>query len=373
MVWCSWTTPSMRTPQTAAPRSDESSMRRIALPSVWPKPRSSGWRRNSATLGLSSRLVASPSCGRTSPRRSIVDAMGYSVSRVIPACNGRKRSASPPTRGRLVEGLGPRPTKESLTVQRSDGRVAQRDSLARRPSDCQTVRPLLRVQLDDQLFLGGDRDARAGRLFQHATAERLLVHGDPRERRAARRLIHRRHHGHLLSRLHPHADFLARHDVEARDVHRRLVHFDMAVADELAGGLAARREAHAIHDVVEARLERGQQVVTRDAGLRADLLERVAELLLAHTVDALDLLLLTELLGDLRRLAAARRRLAMLAGRVRATLDGALLGEALGALEEKLRSLAAALAAARTCITTHLRLSDASGDRSRCAGSASRP
>ena len=32
MVWCSCTTPSMRKPQTAEPRSDESSMRRIALP-----------------------------------------------------------------------------------------------------------------------------------------------------------------------------------------------------------------------------------------------------------------------------------------------------------------------------------------------------
>src|SRR3954468_20566221 len=146
----------MRNAQTAEPRSDERSMRRIALPSVWPKPRSSGWRRNSATFGLSSRLVASTSCGRTSPRRSIVEGMGDPGNRVIPASNGRKRSASPPTRGRLVEGLGPRPT--GTTCGELLTRTAYGDRLfaVRRTPHAR----LLRVQLDDQLFLGGDRDAR---------------------------------------------------------------------------------------------------------------------------------------------------------------------------------------------------------------------
>jgi hypothetical protein len=61
--------------------------------------------------------------------------------------------------------------------------------------------------------------------------------------------------------------------------------------------------------------------------------------------DALDLLLLAQLLGVLRHLAAARRGLAMLARRVRTTLDRALLGEALGALEEQLRAFTPALTA----------------------------
>src|SRR5215204_3823360 len=139
----------------------------------------------------------------------------------------------------------------------------------------------------------------------------------------------------------------------ARDVDALLVHLDVAMADELARGLAAAGEAHAVHHVVEARLECGQQVVARDAGLRADLLERVAELLLGEPVDALDLLLLAQLLRVLRRLATARRRLAMLTGRVRATLDRALLGEALRGLQEQLRPLAAALPAAGPSITTH--------------------
>jgi hypothetical protein len=118
---------------------------------------------------------------------------------------------------------------------------------------------------------------------------------------------------------------------------------DVAVPDELARGLAARREAHAVHDVVEAALERGEQVVARDALLGRDLLERVAELLLRDAVDALDLLLLAQLLGVLRHLAAAGRVWPCWPGRVGAALDRALLGEALRALEEQLRAPRAAL------------------------------
>src|SRR6185295_13619053 len=190
-------------------------------------------------------------------------------------------------------------------------------------------------------------------------------HRNPRERRAARRLIHRRDDGHLLARLGAHTHFLARRHVIARDVHALLVHFDMAMTNELARGLAAAGEAHAVHHVVQTRLERREQIVTAKTGLRAHLVEGVAELLLAHAVDALDLLLLTKLLGELRRLAAAGRGLTVLARRIRTTLDGALLGEALGGLEEQLGSLAAALTAARTCIATHPKLSGASGYGSR--------
>ena len=60
---------------TAEPRSDDNNRRRMALPNVCPKPRSSGCKRNSAMFGVSSRFVASTSCGRTSPLRSIVFAM----------------------------------------------------------------------------------------------------------------------------------------------------------------------------------------------------------------------------------------------------------------------------------------------------------
>jgi len=44
---------------------------------------------------------------------------------------------------------------------------------------------LLRIQLDDQLFLRRDRNVRAGGTLEHPAAERLLVDGDPGKRRAA--------------------------------------------------------------------------------------------------------------------------------------------------------------------------------------------
>src|SRR3954469_21011604 len=161
-------------------------------------------------------------------------------------------------------------------------------------SDHQTGRrvlQLLRIELHDELFLRCDRDARAGGLLEHAAAERVLVDRDPGERRATRRLIHGREDRDLLARLHAKAYFLSGHDVEARNIDARLVHFDVTVTDELTGSLAAGREAHAIHDVVETRLEGRQQVVAAEARLRAHLVERVAELLLAHAINALDLLL----------------------------------------------------------------------------------
>jgi hypothetical protein len=42
MLVYSWSTPSISTSVTALPGMDDSSTRRSALPSVWPKPRSNG-------------------------------------------------------------------------------------------------------------------------------------------------------------------------------------------------------------------------------------------------------------------------------------------------------------------------------------------
>src|SRR5207302_5398113 len=75
--------------------------------------------------------------------------------------------------------------------------------------------------------------------------------------------------------------------------------------------------------------------------------------LLADAVDALDLLLLAELLRVFRRFPATCRALAVLAGSVWTALDGTLLREALGALQKKLGSFTPALLAARPCVATH--------------------
>src|SRR4051812_17280859 len=89
---------------------------------------------------------------------------------------------------------------------------------------------LLRVELDDQLLLGGDRDTGPLRALEHATAERVAVHGDPRERRATSRLIHRGHDRRHLARLHAHAHFLAGIHEVARHVDGVLVDLDVTVA-----------------------------------------------------------------------------------------------------------------------------------------------
>src|SRR3954463_14323077 len=112
---------------------------------------------------------------------------------------------------------------------------------------------------------------------------------------------------------------------------------------------------------------RKRTVLAGDAGLAGGPLVVVAELLLEHPVVAPRLLLLAQLHTVLGLLLAAA---AVVARRVRAPLDAALVGEAALALEEQLLSLASALLALRTCVSSHrcsLRRGAACGGGSRCA------
>src|SRR5437016_6889431 len=113
----------------------------------------------------------------------------------------------------------------------------------------------------------------------------------------------------------------------------------MPMPHQLAGLLARRREAHPIHEIVEPAFEGHEQGFARHTRFLDRPLEEVAELALGEAVDPLHLLLFTQLLRILRRLAAPSGRLAMLPRRVRATLDGALLRQAARALEKQLRAL----------------------------------
>ena len=107
--------------------------------------------------------------------------------------------------------------------------------------------------------------------------------------------------------------------------------------------------------------------------MRERLVVVAAELALGDAVDALDLLLLAQLLAVVRELAAAR--LAVLAGRIGAALVAALVGVAALALEEELHVFAAAEPANGTDITSHfvvlilIRRGGAWAAGSRCAGS----
>src|SRR5215471_14089614 len=83
--------------------------------------------------------------------------------------------------------------------------------------------------------------------------------------------------------------------------------------DELASRGARHREAHAIDDVVQARLEHAQQVLARIALLARGLLVVRAELALEKAVDAFDLLLLAKLHAVVRQAPLLRAGGAVLA------------------------------------------------------------
>jgi hypothetical protein len=116
----------------------------------------------------------------------------------------------------------------------------------------------------------------------------------------------------------------------------------VAVADELAGLAPGGGETEPHQHVVEPALEQAQQVLAGDALLPRGLVVVAAELLLQHLVVAARLLLLAQLHPVL---GLAHPPAPVLARRVGAPLDPALVSEAAGALEEELLALAAALLA----------------------------
>src|SRR5207244_11143460 len=110
-----------------------------------------------------------------------------------------------------------------------------------------------------------------------------------------------------------------------RDVDPAAVDGEVTVADELPRLCARGCEPEAVDDVVEPRLEHPEQVVACDAALLVRLLVVGAELRLEQAVVAARLLLLAQLQQILALLDAAAP---VLARRIRAALDRALLGRA---------------------------------------------
>src|SRR5581483_11949687 len=130
-------------------------------------------------------------------------------------------------------------------------------------------------------------------------------------------------------------DLIADLALEARNVDLAAVHLHVSVAHELASLAARNRKAKPVADVVETSLELLQEQFAGDAGLVRRLLVVGAELRLEREVDALGLLLLTELQTVADELLLLLR-LAMLARGEVALFNGALVGETLRALEEQL-------------------------------------
>src|SRR5512132_2169916 len=193
---------------------------------------------------------------------------------------------------------------------------------------------LLRVQLDDELLLHRRRDLTTLGPAQHLGGERVMVRLQPG------RNLGGQLGGVADDRVRTGADLdgddVAVADLIAGNVHAPAVDGPVAVADELAGLAPRGGEAEAHEHVVEAALEEREQVLARDALLAGGLLVVVAELLLEDTVVAACLLLLAQLHPVLGLLLASA---AVVARRVGAALDAALVSEAALALEEQLLSL----------------------------------
>ena len=126
---------------------------------------------------------------------------------------------------------------------------------------------------------------------------------------------------------------------------------NVAVTNDLASLATRNRIADAVRHVVETTLKLLQQQFAGNAGLVGSLLVVRAELRLEREVDALGLLLFTQLQAIADDLL--RARLAMLARGEVALVDGALLTEATRTLEEKLDAIATAKPADSSCITCH--------------------
>src|SRR5215208_5949183 len=209
-------------------------------------------------------------------------------------------------------------------------------------------RSLLRVKLDDELFL--HRRGDLGPLWEAEDLRReaVMVGLEPG-----------RHDGGQLCcfaddgldrRVRSHRDHVLVAQLVRGDVHALAVDRPVSVQDHLACLAPGAGEAKPHEYVVEARLQQAQQVLAGYAGLAARLVVVVAELLLEHAVIAARLLLLAQLDAVLR---LARAAAAVVTRRVRPALDAALVGQATLALEEQLDALAAALLALRSGVARH--------------------
>src|SRR6266705_678562 len=215
-------------------------------------------------------------------------------------------------------------------------------------------RRLLRVELDDELFLDLGVDLRPDGQRVHQDPHLVRHDLEPGRHGALADLgpgdDERRH----LERLGGHLDDVVLADPVGRDVDLPAVHREVAVRYQLAGHVAALGEARAEDDVVQAALKQLEHGLAGPAVLAGRLHVVAVELPLQDAVDPAGLLLLP----DLRQVVAFLGPVpAMLARRVRPDLDRALRRVALGALQEELGLLPAAQLAVRAGVSSHLSLS----------------
>src|SRR5919107_1264504 len=223
-------------------------------------------------------------------------------------------------------------------------------------------RSLLRVKLDDELLLHRSGDLGPLREAEDLRGEAVVVGLEP-GRHDGGQLCRFADDG-LDRRVRSHRDHVLLTQLVRGDVNAPAVDHPVSVQDHLACLAPGAGEAEAHEYVVEAGLEQTQQVLAGHAGLAARLVVVVAELLLEHAVVAARLLLLAQLNPVLR---LARAATAVVARRILAPLDAALVGQAALPLQEELHALAAALLALWSGIAGHQTLLRLRGRQPLCA------
>src|SRR6516165_929288 len=233
-------------------------------------------------------------------------------------------------------------------------RDARYMTIARTPRPSGPGGVLLRVELDDELFLDLGVDLGPDRERVHEDAHLVGNDLEPGRHRALAGLGSRDDERRQLERLGDHLDDVVLAHPVGGDIDLLAVHREMAVPDQLAGHVPALGEAGPEDHVVQAALQQLEHGLAGPAVLARRLLVVAVELPLQDAVDPARLLLLPDLLEEI---AFLRPVPAVLTRRVRPDLDRALRRVALGPLQEELGLLPAAQLAVRACVSSHLSLS----------------
>src|SRR5690606_8283482 len=145
-------------------------------------------------------------------------------------------------------------------------------------------RSLLRVELDDQLFLHRHLDLRALGKLVHENPEIRRHDLQPRRNRAFTQRFLRSDERQCLQRLRTNVDDVELRHPVAGDVDLLAVDEEVAVADQLTGLTTGPRKTSAVHDVVAPRFQELKQVVTGLSGAPRSFLVVAPELALEDAV-----------------------------------------------------------------------------------------
>ena len=137
-------------------------------------------------------------------------------------------------------------------------------------------------------------------------------------------------------------------------IEEAMITANVCAAEFIEKSFGPKMGIYRVHEPPAAeKLEQLKHALAGHTLASAGLGEGAAELALEQTIDSAELLLLAELDGIIGLLPPARLSRPVGPGRIRPTLDGALLGVALGALEEEFLRLAAAELANWSSVTSH--------------------